>query len=158
MRNALILGLVWVCAGCAAMAEKAPGRMSDEQALLAADGRQREAIATGDIQRLDQISHPNLLVNAPGGRVIVKEDLMRAAASGGLRDEVLSRTPERVMITGDIGVVMGREEMMAAAGSEHARLYGEGRLVRRYTNVFLRENGGWLHIARHASIVPNDGR
>ena len=53
---------------------------------------------------------------------------------------------------------MGREEMIAEAGSEQARIYGEGRLVRRYTNIFVREDGAWLLLARHASIIPSDAR
>ena len=60
----------------------------------------------------------------------------------------------RARLTGDIGVVMGREVVFPSAASEQSRMYGQKTLSRRYTNVYLREAGIWRHIARHANIIP----
>lgn len=80
---------------------------------------------------------------------------MRMVASGEIRNEVFERTPEDVVITGDVGVVMGHEVVFPGAVSEQARMYGRKTLNRRYTNIYIRSSGGWQHLARHANIVPN---
>jgi hypothetical protein len=94
-----------------------------------------------------------LRVNAPNNRILSREDLMRMVKSGEIRNEVFERTPEDVVITGDVGVVMGYEAVFPGAGSEQARMYGRKRLTRRYTNVYIRSGGTWLHLARHANVI-----
>ena len=78
---------------------------------------------------------------------------MRMVASGRIRNEVFVRTPEDVVITGDVGVVMGHEVVFPGAASEQARMYGRKTLNRRYTNVYIRSGHAWLHLARHANIM-----
>ena len=124
-----------------------------ERQLRAADAAQRNAVANGDLAAIAAISHADLHVNAPTNRILTKADLIRMVGNGEIRNETFERTPESVTITGDVGVVMGRETVVPGAGSEQARLYGVKTLNRRYTNVYLRENGRWLHLARHANIV-----
>jgi hypothetical protein len=127
---------------------------ADQRAVLAADERQREAVASANTEAITAIADPNLRVNAPNNRVLTREDLVRMVASGEIRNEVFSRTAEDVIITGDVGVVMGHEEVFPGAGSEQARMYGQRTLTRRYTNVYIRRDGAWYHLARHANIIP----
>lgn len=76
-------------------------------------------------------------------------------ASGEIRNEMFVRTPEDIVVTGDVAVVMGHEEVFPPSGeSEQARMY-ERRTLNRYTNVYIRRDGGWRHLARHANIVPD---
>jgi hypothetical protein len=49
---------------------------------------------------------------------------MRMVASGEFRSEGFERTPEDVVITGDVGVVMSREVVLPGAASEQARMHG----------------------------------
>lgn len=127
---------------------------SDEAAVLAADARQRDSVATVDVAAIGAIAHPYLRVNAPNNRILTREDLMRMVASGEIRNELFERIPEMVVVTGDVGVVMGRELVFPGAASEQARMYGRRTLNRRYTNVYLREGGTWRHLARHANVIP----
>jgi hypothetical protein len=157
----IALALLAAIAGAPAAAQPARtpapayvGRSAEEVALLAVDARQRDAVATVDLKAIAGLSHPNLRVNAPNNRILTREDLVSMVGSGEIRNEVFERTPEGVTITGDVGVVMGREVVYPGAGSEQARLYGRKTLNRRYTNVYLREDGVWRHLARHANIVP----
>ena len=143
--------LLWLCVGCTALAQQGAEHTPEELSLLAADARQLSAVATADASAIDGISHPNLRVNAPNGRVLTKQDFLQVAGSGQIRNEIAERTPESVTITGDIGVVMGREIGLVAPGSETEN--GTARLNRRYTNVYLRVNGAWRLLARHANIV-----
>ena len=128
---------------------------TDERAVLAADAQQRLAVASVDVVAIGKISDPHLRVNAPNNRILTRDDLMRMVASGEIRNEVFERTPEDVIITGDVGVVMGHEVVFPGAASEQARMYGRKTLNRRYTNVYIRTREGWLHLARHASIIAN---
>lgn len=131
-----------------------PLHSAEETSLLQANARQRDAVASVDLDAIAEIAHPNLRVNAPTNRVITREDLILMVGSGEIRNEVFERIPEVVTITGDVGVVMGREIVRPAATSEQARMYGAEILNRRYTNVYLRQDGEWRHLARHANIVP----
>lgn len=49
---------------------------------------------------------------------------------------------------------MGREVVVPGAASEQAQIYGRQTLNRRYTNIYIRSDKGWLHLARHANIIP----
>lgn len=154
----LILALaVLLAAGSTAVAAQPRpdlARSPDETALLEADVRQRDAVANVDLEAIRRISHPNLRVNAPSNRVLTGEDLVRMVGTGEIRNELFERVPETVVITGDVGVVMGHETVVPGAASEQARMYGRRTLNRRYTNVYLRVDGQWRHLARHANIVP----
>lgn len=154
VKRLLCVSLLWVCVGCAALAQQGPARSPEELSLLATDAAQLKAVVAADASSIDSISHPNLRVNAPNGRVVTKQDFVQAAGSGQIRSEVAERIPESVTITGNIGVVMGREVGLTAAGSEQSAT----RINRRYTNVYLRENGAWRLLARHANIVPEQKR
>ncbi len=155
LRPPIVLGLMLVLASpVGAEVPAAVARSPDEAALLAADARQRDAVASVDLNAIAEIAHPNLRVNAPNNRILTREDLIRMVGSGEIRNEVLERTPEAVVVTGDLGVVLGREVVFPGATSEQTRMYGQKTLNRRYTNVYLREAGAWHHIDRHANIIP----
>ena len=151
----LCLAILLMTASARATAQQAAGiaRSPDEIALLDADARQRDAVANVDLEAIRRVSHPNLRVNAPSNHILTREDLARMVGSGEIRNEVFERVPEMVTITGDVGVVMGHETVLPGAASEQARMYGRRSLNRRYTNVYLRVDGRWLHLARHANIV-----
>lgn len=154
-RSTLLLGLmINAAAPVEAAAPAAITHSPEEAALLAADARQRDAVASVDLKAIAEIAHPNLRVNAPNNRILTREDLIRMVGSGEIRNEVFERTPETATVTGDVGIVMGRELVFPGAASEQARMYGRKTLSRRYTNVYLREAGVWRHIARHANIIP----
>lgn len=155
MLKPIVLALVLaVATPAAAQVSAATPRNADETAVLEADARQRDAVARVDLAAIAEIAHPNLRVNAPSNRILTREDLIRMVGSGDIRNEVFERTPEAVVITGDVGVVMGREVVYPGPASEQARMYGLKTLNRRYTNVYLREDGAWRHLARHANVIP----
>ena len=89
----------------------------DERAVLLADAQQRSAVASVDVEAIGKISDPHLRVNAPNNRILTREDLMRMVASGEIRNEVFERTPEDIVITGDVAVVMGHEVVFPGAAS-----------------------------------------
>ena len=141
--------MLLVAAGCATV--PTVGRRA---AVLAVDEQQRAMVASSDVSRLEDLAHPNLRINAPGGRVLSREQFLANMRSGEIAAEGFERTAEEVTISGNIAVVMGRETFTPAATSELGRTFGARPLQRRYTNVYLWERGRWYWLARHANVQP----
>lgn len=149
------LAIAGLATAAAAQVPAFVAKTPDERAVLAADARQRTVVANVDLRGIEAVAHPNLRVNAPNNRILSREDLVRMVGSGEIRNEVFERTAEQVVVTGDVGVVLGREVVYPGAVSEQARMYGQRTLNRRYTNVYLRTPAGWKHLARHANVIQD---
>lgn len=121
--------------------------------VRAVDEAQRRMVAAGDIPGLTALAHTNLRINAPGNRVLTREQFLANISNGEIAAEQFDRRPEVVTISGDVAVVMGSETFTPAAASELGRTYGAVPLERRYTNVYVREQGRWLWLARHANVT-----
>lgn len=125
----------------------------DEQGLRAADAEQMRIIVEGDAKAQQEFMHPNYIINAPANRVLRKAQVVSMLAQGGMASEHFERTIEGIALTGNVGVVMGTEVVKPAPGSELGKLHPGRVLDRRFTNVFLYEDGRWRFLARQASIV-----
>jgi hypothetical protein len=124
-----------------------------ESSLRAADAEQMRIIVEGDAAAQEAFMHPDYILNGPSNRVLRKPVLVERLARGEMASERFERTIEGISITGDIGIVMGSEIVRPAAGSALAGQFGERDLARRFTNVFLFEDGRWRFLARQASVV-----
>ena len=147
--SALISAATLLCAACAT----GSASMTPEH-VLAIDEQQRDMVLRSDVSGLDRLAHRNLMINAPAGRVLLREQFLANMRSGEIAAEAFSRTPEEVRISGGLAVVMGNESFTPAASSEHGRTYGARQLRRRYTNVYVWEDGRWQWVARHANVLP----
>lgn len=134
---------------CATMPTSAP----DLASLRTTDHAQMSAVSTGDIAALDALAHPDLRINAPTGRILTQQAFFAAMRSGAIGAEAFTRTPEDTVIVGDIGYVMGSEVFTPTAASDLGRQYGAVPLQRRYTNVYIWQDGRWRWLARHANVV-----
>ena len=126
----------------------------DPASVRAVDERQRAMVAAGDVAGLERLAHPNLRINAPGGRVLTREQFLANMRNGEIAAEAFERTAEDIRISGTIAVVMGRESFTPAATSELGRTFGARPLQRRYTNVYVWQDGRWSWLARHANVLP----
>ncbi len=133
-----------------------PSAPRDAASLRAADIAQMEAVAAADIAALDALAHPDLRINAPTGRILTRDAFFAAIRSGAIAAEAFTRTPESVAITGDIGTVMGSEVFTPTAGSDLGRQYGAVPRQRRYTNIYVWQDGRWRWLVRHANVVTQD--
>jgi hypothetical protein len=111
-------------------------------------------VATADVDGLAKLAHPNLRINAPTNRVLTREQFLAMMRNGQIGAEGFERTAESVTVTGKIGVVMGFEVFTPTAASELGKAYGVRPLKRRYTNIYVKENGKWQWLARHANVIP----
>jgi len=124
-----------------------------EASLRAADAEQMRIIVQGDASAQQEFMHPNYILNGPSNRVMRKPALVAMLAQGAMGSDRFERVVEGVAITGNIGVVMGREVVHPTATSELGARHGDATLNRRYTNVFLFEGGKWRFLARQATVV-----
>ena len=125
----------------------------DEANLRAADAEQMRIILEGDAKAQQEFMHPNYIINAPANVVRRKAELVADLARGAMGSETFERTIEGTAVTGNVGIVMGRETVRPTATSNLGRLHPGKILQRRFTNVFLWEDGKWRFLARQASIV-----
>lgn len=130
-----------------------PRSDSPEAKLAAVDARQKEMVAKADVDGLAALSAPTLTINAPTNRILSHDQFLAMMRSGQIGAEAFERTVENVSIHGDVGVVMGNEVFTPTAESELGRTYGARPLKRRYTNIYVLEQGVWKWLARHANVV-----
>ena len=93
--------------------------------------------------------HPSYTAHLPNGRLADRAQTLALVDSGTLARERHQRIQERVLIAGDTGVVIGIDRL-----EEPPPLAQHGERTRRYTNVYVRENGRWRLLARHFKFLP----
>lgn len=125
----------------------------DEASLRAADQEQSRIVGAGDVDAQRAFMHPNYIINGPANVVMRKAQVVEMLGQGAMARTAFERTIEGLQITGNVGVVMGRESVVPASGSQLGALHGQGVLHRRFTNVFLFEDGRWRFLARQATVV-----
>ncbi len=124
-----------------------------EESLRAADAEQMRIIVQADAEAQQVFMHPNYMINGPSNRVMHKDVLVDMLAHGKTGNDLFERVIEDLAITGNVGIVMGREAVHPTPTSELGMRHGDKVLNRRFTNVFLFEDGKWRFLARQATIV-----
>jgi hypothetical protein len=124
-----------------------------EESLRAADAEQLRIIVQADAEAQQAFMHPNYMINGPSNRVLHKDVLVDMLSHGRMGNDFFERVIEDLAITGNVGIVMGREAVHPTPTSELGMLHGDKVLNRRFTNVFLFEDGKWRFLARQATIV-----
>jgi ketosteroid isomerase-like protein len=91
-------------------------------------------------------------VNSPANRVVTggKNTLDRPVINQA-DNMSFTRVIEHVMLKGDYAIVMGHEVVVPKGTSAVAPI----PVKRRYTNVWMMEEGQWKLFARHANIICN---
>jgi hypothetical protein len=124
-----------------------------EESLRAADAEQMRIIVQADAEAQQTFMHRNYMLNGPSNRVLHKDVLVDMLAQGKMGNDFFERVIEDLAITGNVGIVMGREVVHPTPESELGLRHGDKVLNRRFTNVFLFEDGKWRFLARQATIV-----
>jgi len=125
----------------------------DDPSLRAADAEELRIIQTRDTKAMQEFMLPNYMVNSPANRITRKDQLIQMLSAGQIANEGIERTIEALAITGNVGIVMGREVIKPKATSELGQLYGAKALERRFTNVFLFVDGKWRLLARQSTVT-----
>lgn len=113
------------------------------------DNAEREAVLRGDAAALESIWADDFTVTNPFNQLSNKRQVMERMRAGQLRYSAFTRQIEYLRVYGDVAVVMGRETVVPAGERADA-----GQTVnRRYSAVWLRRDGRWRMITRHANII-----
>jgi uncharacterized protein DUF4440 len=130
-----------------------PAVEPNETSLRAADAEELRIILAGDADAEQTFMHTNYIVNSPANRIVRKDQLIKMLSEGQIASDAIERTVEATAITDNVGIVMGREIVKPKPNSELGRLHGEKTLERRFTDVFLFENGDWHLLARQSTVI-----
>jgi hypothetical protein len=125
-------------------------------ALRAADAEELRIVLTGDANAMRALTHPNYIVNSPVNHIVREDQLIKMLSEGQIASEAIERTIEATAITGNVGIVMGRETIKPNPASEMGRVHGAKTLERRFTNVFLFEEGNSRLLARQSTVIQVD--
>lgn len=144
--------LLTACSFEPALAQGAP--VASETSLRAADELQRSAVAAGDVEAISAMMHPQYRVNTPTNRVVIREEILMMFEEGIITAEPVERVVEAALVSGTTGLIMGHERLVPPRGSALALAFGEGPMLRRFTNVYSFEKGRWWFLARHFTQAP----
>jgi ketosteroid isomerase-like protein len=119
--------------------------VSVEQEIRKLELAHADAVLSGDLAALDKIWTKDFKVNNPFNE-IDKADRIR---TGAVTYSSFVREVESVQVHGNTVIVMGRETVIPKGNSPDAG----NTINRRYTNIWMKRNGKWRLIARHASVI-----
>jgi len=150
MRNHFIaLGLI-------SLLGASPGFAQSEASLREADAQQLAAGQAGDADALAKLMLPSFIINSPSGDSGTGARTLQRFRSGEVAHERFVRIIERVAITDNVGIVMGREIARLSPTSIDGKARGgdTSPVIRRFTNIYLWKDGKWGWLARHAAYRP----
>jgi hypothetical protein len=108
-----------------------------------------KAVLNQDTITLKKIWPANFMVNySPLNQVFIggQIDMVK---SGIIKYSSFTREIEQILVNGDVVITMGSE--VAIPTYDHTRA---GQTIkRRFTNIWMKQNGSWMLIARHANEI-----
>ena len=110
------------------------------------------AMLNDDYSTLDNIWHPEFTVNTPLNRILKTADIQGAMKAGLIKYSLLERNIEEILVHDNVVVTLGNEVTVPI---DNAPMAGQ-KTIRRYTNIWVRENNEWKLFSRHASNICND--
>lgn len=156
--SGVVLCRVALVLAFAAALPLAPAAAQDEpwagdaqvQEVLALRRQGLEAMtSTGPTASSERYSS-TFVANTPNNTVVPGAQLLEMFAAGTVSYDEVTQTIDYAGSHGpDMVVIMGEEVVVPSAGAPDAGR----RIVRRFTDVFRRENGEWRHDLRHANVI-----
>lgn len=145
MRLILLAAALTVLASVFASAQTAKQKVAIEQEIRRLDLAHADAILRGDLPALDRLWTEDFRVNNPFNEI----DNANRIRTGAVTYSSFVREPESVLVHGSTVIVMGREITVQKGSSPDA-----GKTInRRYTNIWMKRQGKWRLVARHASVI-----
>ena len=106
-----------------------------------------QAVLKKDTATLKQLWDKDYIVNNPENRIVLAK--RNTVDRPVLQNQRVSftREVEKILINGDIAISMGNETVIPAGDVPNS-----GQIVkRRYTNIWMKKDGQWKLVARHAN-------
>lgn len=122
-----------------------------EKEIRQLEKAQCDAIVQHDTATLYKLWADDLTVNSPSNDVVKLETAKFAIRNGFIDYSLFESNLEEIMIFKDMVITMGSEKIKPIGKAPMA-----GHTVnRRYTQVWMKRNGEWKLVARHANLVTD---
>jgi hypothetical protein len=125
----------------------AQNEQQKEADVRAMEVKEAQALLQKDINTLREIWSPEFMVNSPNNAVVIGTQLEMVQA-GIIAYTSFVRQIEHVKVLKDVVVTMGSETVVPVGGPMAGRT-----VIRRYTNIWIKEKGKWILTARHANVI-----
>lgn len=119
-----------------------------ETAIRKLEETEHKAMLARDTGTLLKIWASDFIVNTPANRITLsRQELFDLVRAGIFNYTSFTREIEQVFIKGDMAITMGSEAVVPVGDNSKA-----GQTIkRRYTNIWMKQNGVWRLTARHAN-------
>lgn len=110
------------------------------------------AILKADTNTLKQIWAPEFLVNTPRNEITgTRDSILLIQKAGKIDYSIYEKIIERMQFQKKTVITMGYETIVSKNDTPAAKA---GQVYkRRFTNIWMKKNGKWQLIARHASVI-----
>lgn len=124
--------------------------LTDRETIRALEAKMQQGVLHRDLETLRRLWAEAFMVNAPRNVVVPNRKAVLDVFRKGIPNySTFDPHIERLRVTGDLAVVMGRETVKPVGDAPHA-----GKTVkRRYTHVWRERDDRWRLVARHAHIT-----
>lgn len=121
-----------------------------ESLIKELSSKEIKAILKHDHKSLEEIWEKDFMVNNPYNMVIKgRSQVLERMKSGVINYSVFERDIEEMMVMENTVIEMGLETIIPKEGAPMA---GQ-KVLRRYTNFWMLEEGKWMIKARHANVI-----
>ena len=112
------------------------------------EAKEVQALLQQDTATLKTLWAPDYMVNAPFNKIVLGHQLDSVKADT-RHYALFKREVEQVLVKGNVAISMGNETIEFIGNNPDA-----GKVTkRRYTNIWLKQNGAWKLNARHANKI-----
>lgn len=148
LTDIVLLAFVTGMAGSMGLAAESDSQTETEVRRLNVE--EVQAFLSKDSNAMARLWSDDFVVTNPLNRFVTKKDVLGMVESGFLVITSYERQIEYLKVYGDTVIVAGSEtvlwggKMPVAGKTQHLR----------FTAVWMRQNGRWHEVARHANILP----
>jgi uncharacterized protein (TIGR02246 family) len=124
---------------------------SAEERIRRLNAEEVDAFLKNDRAAMARLWSDDFVVTNPLNKFVTKQQVLGMVDSGFLVITSFDRQIEYLRVYGDVVVVAGREAVVWGGRMPNA---GKSENL-RFTAVWMKQDGRWQQIARHANIVPS---
>lgn len=123
---------------------------SAEQEVRRLNAEEVQAFVKNDPEAMARVWSDDMVVTNPLNKFVTKQQVLGMVRSGFLVITVYDRRIEYVRVYGDTAIVAGSETVTWGGRMPNA---GKAEDL-RFTAIWMKQQGRWQEVARHANIVP----
>ena len=145
MKRIILLSTTLLIIACQVFGQSEQEKKEIEQEIKKLDVEHANAVLRGDLAAMDKYWTEDFIVNNPFNEI----DHADRIRDGRVSYASFIRESEAIKVHGNTVIVMGKEIVVPKGNSPQA-----GKTInRRYTNIWMKRDGQWRLIARHASVI-----